>query len=165
MNATKDDEGNLHDEGNGRFVSKGDTGFNQPDGDGSSGECFEEFGPRFDGLKGKAAIDKLLETKQGFVPNAFERHDLGGIHLIWGDDDKGLKHIIKRRQETKQDINRLFQNLADVIETGLLTYNPRTGRFEINKNDHIAIVSPTYKNNRFQFVLTAFEIRKINGDS
>lgn len=141
------------------------TGFNQPDGDGSSGEHVEEFGPRFDGLKGKAAIDKLLETKQGFVPNAFDRRDLGGIHLIWGDDNKGLQHIIKRRQETKQDINRLFQNLADVIETGFLTYNPRTGRFEINKNDHVAIVSPTYKNNRFQFVLTAFEIRKINGDS
>lgn len=165
MNATEDKNGCMHDDGNGRFVAKGDTGFNQPDGDGSSGEHVEEFGPRFDGLKGKAAIDKLLETKQGFVPNAFDRRDLGGIHLIWGDDNKGLQHIIKRRQETKQDINRLFQNLADVIETGFLTYNPRTGRFEINKNDHVAIVSPTYKNNRFQFVLTAFEIRKINGDS
>ncbi|MBQ2016952.1 MAG: DUF1073 domain-containing protein [Alphaproteobacteria bacterium] len=37
MNATEDKNGCMHDDGNGQFVSKSDTGFNQPDGDGSSG--------------------------------------------------------------------------------------------------------------------------------
>ena len=165
MNAKKDQNGMLHDEGNGQFTSGGDSGFNKPDTDSVSGEMTKEFGEAFTGLKGKQAIDKLLQEKRGFVPNAFERSDLGGIHLIWGDDERGLQHIIKRRAETKQDINKLFDNLTDVIEKGLISYNARTGRFEINKNDHVAIISPTYKNERFQFVLTAFEIRKLNGDS
>ena len=38
MNATEDKNGCMYDDGNGQFVSKGDTGFNQPDGDGSSGD-------------------------------------------------------------------------------------------------------------------------------
>lgn len=164
MNAKKDANGMLHAD-DGKFTSGGDSGFNKPGDKGSSGDMDKEFGTRYDGLKGKEAIDKLLHEKQGYVPNAFERADLGGIHLIWGDDERGLQHIIKRRKETKQDINRLLDNLTEVIEKGILFYNRNTGRFEINQKDHVAIISPTYKNEQFQFVLTAFEIRKLNGDS
>ena len=64
MNATKDDKGNLHDDGNGRFVSKGDTGFNQPDGDSSSGDTMRiECHVELDGTQICSLADSKMSHK------------------------------------------------------------------------------------------------------
>ena len=165
MNAKQDANGALHDESNGQFTSGGDSGFKQPGEDGSSGDMTKEFGPKYEGVTGRAAIDKLLKEKKGYVPDAFKRTDIGKIDLVWGDDTYGLQHIIKRRKKMGQDLDRLLDNLTDVIESGMLSFNENTGRLEINKGDHVAIIKLEFDGKRVKFVLTAFEIRKLNGDS
>ncbi len=50
-------------------------------------------------LKMMAAINKLLETKKGFVAGAFYKEGLGDIDLVWGNKDYGLEHILKRREK------------------------------------------------------------------
>ena len=122
---------------------------------------FEEtLGPLFDGVQGQAAVNKLLSEKKGHVINAFHRGDIGGISLFWGDDNFGLKHIIKSRQDSQQDIQKVLASLTDVIENGNLTPNISTGRVQIKKNGIMAIVSPTLFDRKFTFVVTAFEIIK-----
>ncbi|GAA8817204.1 hypothetical protein VN1328_06630 [Helicobacter pylori] len=45
-------------------------------------------------LRVMVAINKLLETKKGFVAGAFYKEGLGDIDLVWGNKDYGLEHII-----------------------------------------------------------------------
>ena len=54
-------------------------------------------------LTGQKAIEKLVNDNTGNISKAFYRKDIGNIDLIWGDDNKGLKHIIDRRKS--QNIN------------------------------------------------------------
>lgn len=60
MNATEDKNGCMHDDGNGQFVSKGDTGFNQPDGDDSSGDITPEQQQKIDSVKIDFSKDNIL---------------------------------------------------------------------------------------------------------
>lgn len=135
------------------------------DGKFGSGGGQENLGTRYDNLKGQSAINKLMETKEGYVPGAFSRDDIGDIDLIWGNDNMGVQHIIKRRNETEQNLEKVLSNLTNTIEQGILTFNKSTGRLEIKRNDQVAIISPQFHGKDMKFVLTAFEIRKLNGDS
>lgn len=42
------------------------------------------LGKEYVGVKGQAAIDKLMQEKQGHVKGAFHREDIGDIDLLWG---------------------------------------------------------------------------------
>lgn len=64
-----------------------------------------EFGQVFTGFyhKGKKAIEKLLEEKQGQITGAFYRKDIGDIDLVWGKVTNakqhkgfGLAHIVDK---------------------------------------------------------------------
>ncbi|MFB1346557.1 DUF3519 domain-containing protein, partial [Helicobacter pylori] len=57
-----------------------------------------QWGPNYSEFKGNGlgAINKLLETKKGFVAGAFYKEGLGDIDLVWGNKDYGLEHILKR---------------------------------------------------------------------
>ena len=59
----------------------------------------EFFGVEYAGVKGCEAVDKLLKEKQGHVKAAFHRKEIGDIDLAWGDENGGLAHVIKRRDE------------------------------------------------------------------
>ncbi len=60
-----------------------------------------EWGHNYSEFKGDGlgAINKLLETKKGFVAGAFHKEGLGDIDLVWGNKDYGLEHILKRREK------------------------------------------------------------------
>lgn len=111
--------------------------------------------PIHGGYKGINAINKLLETKNGYVPDAFTRSDIGSIALPWGDDFMGLKHIIQERQSQGIDTNEFLQHLPDIIENGNL--DSRNGRFYIRKDHYTAVISPTYFDDHFTFVLTGWD--------
>lgn len=128
--------------------------------DGEASEMPEEWGKEYTGVKGKAAIDLLLKEKQGFVKDAFTRDDIGGISLVWGDENMGLAHIIKRRKEKNQDLEKVLNSLEKVVSNGKLSFNQSTNRFEISTDKIKAIVSPSYRNEKIQFLLTAFEEEK-----
>ena len=82
------------------------------------------FGEEFKGYKGEQAIEKLLKEKRGHIKNAFERPELGGIDLVWGDDNGGLLHTIQKRDrllaEGKGHISGLdmVKKIPEIIENG-----------------------------------------------
>jgi hypothetical protein len=139
----------------GKFIEKGSEGNTQS----ISKEIF--FGEKFEGYKGQKAIEKLLQEKKGYVPSAFTRQDIGDIDLVWGDEAKGLKHIIKRRIEQEININKFLEDLSEVIEKGNLKINKDSKRFEILFNQKIAVID-FFKDNKdeIKFLLTAFRSRK-----
>ncbi|RKU98556.1 hypothetical protein DDP57_08225, partial [Helicobacter pylori] len=64
-------------------------------------ETPSEWGHNYSEFKGDGlgAINKLLETKKGFVAGAFYKEGLGDIDLVWGNKDYGLEHILEKRKK------------------------------------------------------------------
>ncbi|MCQ2900724.1 DUF3519 domain-containing protein, partial [Helicobacter pylori] len=94
------------------------------------GENYSEF--KNDGL---GAINKLLETKKGFVAGAFYKEGLGDIDLVWGtpktkdSNGYGLAHILERRisnemkkglseTEAKEYAFNIVKSIPEVLEKG-----------------------------------------------
>ncbi|QQW81023.1 DUF3519 domain-containing protein [Helicobacter pylori] len=94
------------------------------------GENYSEF--KGDGL---GAINKLLETKKGFVTGAFYKEGLGDIDLVWGtpktkdSNGYGLAHILERRisnemkkglseTEAKEYALNIVKSIPEVLEKG-----------------------------------------------
>ena len=79
---------------------------------GSQEELDALLGEEFKGVKGQAAVDKLLKEKRGHVKGAFHRNDIGDIDLLWGNASTGLEHILERRNQQGIDSNdfvKIFQ--------------------------------------------------------
>ena len=112
-------------------------------------------------LKGQDAINYMLKTRKGIIKKAFYRKDIGHIDLIWGDGNKGLSHIIKRREkDEKQNINEFLSDLADVIQKGIKSNNlNENNRWEISLNGKTAIIEPIETNGERTFLLSAFKCR------
>ncbi|WRA08108.1 DUF3519 domain-containing protein [Helicobacter pylori] len=90
-----------------------------------------EWGHNYSKFKGDGlgAINKLLETKKGFVAGAFYKEGLGDIDLVWGNKDYGLEHILKRRekqaknkglneQQAKDYALNIVKTIPEIIEKG-----------------------------------------------
>ena len=115
------------------------------------------LGKEYKGVKGQAAVDKLLKEKQGHVKGAFHRDDMGDIDLVWGNDDCGLQHILKRRGEQGIDTDEFMQNLSEVVEKGNFRKKNARGNFEFMHEGKIAVISPELNGNKITFLLTAFK--------
>ena len=120
------------------------------------------LGEEFKGFKGQKAINKLVSEKRGHIKGAFFRQDFGYIDLIWGNDNLGLKHIIKRREETGIDVKNFLSDITDVVEKGVFLRKNNRGTFEIWHNKKMVIISPEYHNQKITFILTAYKKRKPN---
>ncbi|MGL2743964.1 DUF3519 domain-containing protein, partial [Helicobacter pylori] len=94
-------------------------------------EVPSEWGHHYSEFKGDGlgAINKLLETKKGFVAGAFYKEGLGDIDLVWGNKDYGLEHILKRRekqaknqglneQQAKEYALNIAKTIPEAIEKG-----------------------------------------------
>ena len=104
---------------------------------------------------GQEAITKLMNEKNRFIRNAFHRNDIGDIALIWGDDKKGLCHIIKRRKETKQPLRKLLQSMEEVINNGTLNRG-NNNEFLIKYKGKVIVTMAHLSNDMLQFIVTAF---------
>ncbi|WRB69330.1 DUF3519 domain-containing protein [Helicobacter pylori] len=129
------------------------------------GHNYSEF--KNDGL---GAINKLLETKKGFVAGAFHKEGLGDIDLVWGNKDYGLEHILKRREsdaidkgmskeESKKYALEIINNIPNIISNGKLLKDD-LGRLKIEfKNQRVGL-NDSWKgetlNNRW--VITSYEL-------
>ena len=113
------------------------------------------LGREFIVYKGQAAIDKLMIEKQGYVKGAFYRRDIGDIDLVWGDDSKGLCHILCRRKETRQPLRKLLCSLTELIEKGELS-RAKKGRLAIAYRGKVAIIEPQLYGDDIQFLFTAY---------
>lgn len=137
----------------GRFTNKS----------GGSSKPLKDFlGIEYKGVKGQAAVEKLLKEKQGHVKAAFTREDIGDIDLVWGDEEKGLAHLIKRRTEDGNYLpEEVLNNLAEVIEKGRLNKN-KAGRYQIWHKGFVAIIAPDYNGEDMRWVITGFKQDKPN---
>lgn len=129
-------------------------------GAGGSSSVSEFLGKEFTGVKGQAAIDLLMKEKQGHVKGAFTRKDIGDIDLVWGDESRGLCHILERRKYPEEKKKEFLSSLGNVIEKGSLSLN-KEGRFEVFYENKIAVISPDFNGDeKIKFLLTAFKQRK-----
>jgi hypothetical protein len=116
----------------------------------------EILGTEFKNIEGRSAINKIMQEKEGYVEKAFHRNDIGDIALFWGDNGRGLCHIVERRRVTKQNLDKLLRNITEVINTGEGEYNEALDRVEITKGDYRVIVDFSDEIKSGKFVLTAF---------
>ena len=127
---------------------------------GSQEELYVLLGEEFKGVKGQAAVDKLLKEKRGHVKGAFHRDDIGDIDLLWGNDALGIQHILKQRTAQGIDGDTFLKDLSQVIEQGTFSGKSDRGNFEFLHNGKMAIIAPEYHGNKIVFVLTAYKTRK-----
>ncbi|WQT26806.1 DUF3519 domain-containing protein [Helicobacter pylori] len=133
-----------------------------------------EWGPNYSEFKGDGlgAINKLLETKKGFVAGAFYKEGLGDIDLVWGNSKYGLEHIFTRREsdaidkgmskeEAKKYALEIINNIPNIISNGKLSKD-NLGRLSIEFENQRVGLNDSWKgetlNNRW--VITSYEIDK-----
>ena len=157
-------EENVRRDQGGKFSSTGGGGGG---GGGATGQkdIGKLLGQEYTGVKGQAAINKLLQTKGGHVKGAFEHPDIGKIDLLWGDKKQkiGLAHIINERQKRKRDPKELLSNLTAVIEHGYVLKDAngkpitnKNGRWEIYLDNKVAVITPEVRGNKITALLTAY---------
>ncbi|EMH21545.1 DUF3519 domain-containing protein, partial [Helicobacter pylori] len=133
-----------------------------------------EWGHNYSEFKGDGlgAINKLLETKKGFVAGAFYKEGLGDIDLVWGNSKYGLEHIFNRREsdaidkgmskeEAKKYALEIINNIPNIISNGKLSKDD-LGRLSIESKNQRVGLNDSWKgetlNNRW--VITSYEIDK-----
>ncbi len=134
-------------------------------------EAPSEWGHNYSEFKndGLGAINKLLETKKGFVAGAFHKEGLGDIDLVWGNKDYGLEHILKRRIEsyTKKGLNpefaeqralNLIRMIPEVIEKGKVGRDAQ-GRLKIETKEILVALRDNWQGEplKSRWVITGFE--------
>ena len=125
----------------------------------------ELFGIEHKGVKGKDAIEKLLHEKNGHIKAAFNRKEVGDIDLIWGDEDSGLAHVIKRRDEYlkkgKGTISGLemAKKIPDIIEKGIFDIDSLDRPGFVYDNCRVAIRF-AYDGEKINWIVSAMEIIK-----
>lgn len=122
--------------------------------------AFKEFaGNQYTGYKGQDAIKHLMKTKEGFIQKAFYRKEIGYIDLFWGNNERGLAHILYRRTQQHIDTQNFIKNLSTVIKEGRISVNKKN-RFEILYKGKMAVVDTEIMGKKKNYILTAFKTRK-----
>ncbi|NHA71744.1 DUF3519 domain-containing protein [Helicobacter pylori] len=137
-----------------------------------------EWGHHYSEFKGDGlgAINKLLETKKGFVAGAFHKEGLGDIDLVWGmpktkdSNGYGLAHILEKREkqykrlgltneQAKERTKELLKQIPEVIEKGIKD-NDYIGHATIRHNG-IEVGLSSQKGNtplKNHYMITSFEV-------
>lgn len=134
-------------------------------------ETPSEWGNNYSEFKGDGlgTINKLLETKKGFVAGAFYKEGLGDIDLVWGNKDYGLEHILKRRIESyikkglkpkfaEQRALNLVRMIPEAIEKGKVGRDVQ-GRLKIETKDILVALRDNWQGEplKSRWVITGFE--------
>ncbi|MDO7827781.1 DUF3519 domain-containing protein, partial [Helicobacter pylori] len=135
-------------------------------------EAPSEWGHHYSEFKGDGlgAINKLLETKKGFVAGAFYKEGLGDIDLVWGNKDYGLEHILEKRkkqykrlgltnEQAKERTNELLKEILNIIQKGLKEED-KPGYAVIILNNLKVVLSKFKGDNELKnhYMITSFEV-------
>ncbi|WP_232255935.1 DUF3519 domain-containing protein, partial [Helicobacter pylori] len=135
-------------------------------------EAPSEWGHNYSEFKGDGlgAINKLLETKKGFVAGAFYKEGLGDIDLVWGNKDYGLEHILEKRkkqykrlgltpEQAKERTNELIKEIPNIIQKGLKEED-KPGYAVIILNNSKVVLSKFKGDNELKnhYMITSFEV-------
>lgn len=98
-------------------------------------------------LRNEKAVSVLLSMKHGHIKDAFHRDGIGDIDLVWGNDNAGLQHIIKRRRECGQDPEKAVKYLPEIINKGSII-----NRFKVNDTQKF-FIEHSIGNTRYRLVI------------
>jgi hypothetical protein len=115
------------------------------------------MGEEFKGVRGDAAIEKLLAEKHGHVKEAFYRDDIGGIDIFWGNDSAGLQHIINERNKRGISGVKFVRNLGNVLRYGQQFKSKQPERLNIGYKGQVAVITFELYGTETTAVLTAFK--------
>ncbi|WQR78299.1 DUF3519 domain-containing protein [Helicobacter pylori] len=137
-----------------------------------------EWGQNYSEFKGDGlgAINKLLETKKGFVAGAFYKEGLGDIDLVWGtpktkdNNGYGLAHILERRisnemkkglseAEAKKYALNIVKSIPEVLEKGVKGTD-HLGRVFVDYGNKRVGLNNEWKNEKLEnhWVISSYEL-------
>nr|WP_232728640.1 DUF3519 domain-containing protein [Helicobacter pylori] len=141
-------------------------------------ETPSEWGHNYSEFKGDGlgAINKLLETKKGFVAGAFYKEGLGDIDLVWGtpktkdSNGYGLAHILERRisnemkkglseTEAKEYASNIVRSIPEVLEKGTKGTD-HLGRVFVDYGNKRVGLNNEWKNEKLEnhWVISSYEL-------
>ncbi len=141
-------------------------------------ETPSEWGHNYSEFKGDGlgAINKLLETKKGFVAGAFHKEGLGDIDLVWGtpktkdSNGYGLAHILERRisnemkkglseTEAKEYALNIVKSIPEVLEKGTKGTD-HLGRVFVDYGNKRVGLNNEWKNEKLEnhWVISSYEL-------
>ncbi|WP_324715041.1 DUF3519 domain-containing protein [Helicobacter pylori] len=141
-------------------------------------ETPSEWGHNYSEFKndGLGAINKLLETKKGFVAGAFYKEGLGDIDLVWGtpktkdSDGYGLAHIIELREqqalsdglsetEAKEYALNIVKSIPEVLDKGTKGTDS-LGRVFVDYGNKRVGLNNEWKNEKLEnhWVISSYEL-------
>ncbi|GAA8286610.1 hypothetical protein HpBT170_12840 [Helicobacter pylori] len=141
-------------------------------------ETPSEWGPNYSEFKndGLGAINKLLETKKGFVAGAFHKEGLGDIDLVWGtpktkdSNGYGLAHILERRisnemkkglseTEDKEYALNIVKSIPEVLDKGTKGTD-HLGRVFVDYGNKRVGLNNEWKNEKLEnhWVISSYEL-------
>ncbi|EJB53202.1 DUF3519 domain-containing protein [Helicobacter pylori] len=141
-------------------------------------ETPSEWGHNYSEFKndGLGAINKLLETKKGFVAGAFHKEGLGDIDLVWGtpktkdSNGYGLAHILERRisnemkkglneQQAKEYALNIIKSIPEVLEKGSKGTD-HLGRVFVDYGNKRVGLNNVWKNEKLEnhWVISSYEL-------
>lgn len=157
------------------------TGIDRSDGatqEGASGEVRPIgkgfFGNIYDQFKGKVkeAFDFLVNHKEGDLLGVFHRDGIGSIDLVWGNDNGGLKHIIKRHIEEQNDfsdVSEIQSAINDAISNGDIV-RENEDKIVLQTDRYKVSINKQYRDEngnvieRKNWIVTAFDKTKKKGE-
>lgn len=120
------------------------------------------FGNIYDQFKGKvkAAFDFLIKHKSGDLLGVFHREGFGDIDLVWGDDKKGLQHIINDHILVKdpdfQNIEEAVSRINDIIMSGVIVKEGEA-KIVFEKDGYRVVISKNIHGEKKNWILTSYD--------
>ena len=120
------------------------------------------FGNMYDQFKGKvkAAFDFLIKHKSGDLLGVFHREGFGDIDLVWGDDKKGLQHIINDHILVKdpdfQNIEEAVSRINDIIMSGVIVKEGEA-KIVFEKDGYRVVISKNIHGEKKNWILTSYD--------
>ena len=120
-----------------------------------------DFGEAYAEYSGKPdeAIEKLLVVKNGYVPAAIHKEEVGDVDFVWGKEGKdgyGLAHIIERRNGQGIDGEAFARKIPRLIADGDVLRSKNNDRAYITDNNETAVVRLDYDGQRATWLVTAY---------
>ena len=93
----------------------------------------EEFGPIYEGIVGRKAIDFLILLRKGEIRNAFYHLEIGNIDLIWGKSGEkgyGLAKILEKHPEAIENLSESIQEsgIVDRLSDRIIMINRKNNQ-------------------------------------
>lgn len=138
-------------------------------------EADTTFGTVYKGFRGKPkeAIEFLAKRKEGEIPDALYRKDIGYVSLIWGTtgtkekqyrDGYGLAHIYREHEAELRQIGASVENVIPLVfKLGKAQSSKagKTNRLFLEGGNYAIVIATKWFDRNRKVVITSFDLRPI----